>query len=884
MRLRNLKQIILGVCVSIIILLISLLFPDVFANIDRSILSIEYQFRGAKSVDTSIVILYLDNDDIASLGGLPLKRSYYALLINALRELDVGVIGFDIALTESERELQEYDNLLAAVVGKTNNVVVSGFFKELSEEQSQDTISIIPDRFLHKKPQGVSLLQGHQAELPFENILKNVNAIGHTHLINESRIPLFIQNVTSILPSFALEIFRVNVKASKSDVVISSDEVKIKTREAIFHIPVDKNGAASINYIGGINTLKMISVVNFLKSYDRIKTDLIYEQLLEQFRDKIVLVGIIAEGRSKFIKTPFDNEFPVIGIHAFFLHNLLHGSFLRYSPELLDLIIILLCGIISTFLMGIKRELYGLIGLIVLATTLILISFIIFSYYSYVLLIAAPISTIFLVTISMLIYKQKIIHGHIDILKKEKEKTDSLLQVKELQLVKLEKEFQSLRQNDAEKRRTQLQEEIIKYKTEVGRLKELAEDLQPANITDGDMEAPCKEFCGIIYGNNGPMVGIVSFIKKIANNNAAVLIYGESGTGKELVARALHENSSRKKQSFIAVNCGALAEGLLESELFGHERGAFTGAVKDKAGRFEIADGGTIFLDEIGETSENFQIKLLRVLQDGTFERVGGMQTKKVDVRVITATNKNLQQAVAERIIREDLYYRLNVLEVHLPPLRERIEDIPILVEYFMNQEDKAIRCSKSVIEILKQYAWRGNIRELQSVIKRAVLLAKAEGRTMVRMKDVSEEITQGEKTSIDLEEKIISLLREKEFSRNSISETADDLGGLNRGTVAEYFRGYCFKAFYDSQWNISKTVIIISQIEDSIINNKVEKKLQEYLRNGIEFVDPKKSIEQITIASKSKYKNLPQKYHYYLTEIINSAYRGEFKIESGHL
>ncbi|MDI6766851.1 MAG: sigma 54-interacting transcriptional regulator [Bacteroidota bacterium] len=877
----NFKQFILGICVTIIIIFSSLLFPAVFENIDRSILSIEYQLRGTKSVDTSIVILYLDNDDIASLGGLPLKRSYYALLIDALRDLDVGVIGFDIALTESKREFQEYDNLLAAVVEKANNVVISGYFRELSEYQSRDTISVIPDRFLYKKPQGINVMQGHQPELPFENMLKNVNAIGHTHLIGDTRIPLFIQNGQTLFPAFAIEIFRVNDRSPKSDVIISSGDVKINVREATHHIPVNNNMVASINFVGGITDLKMISVVNFLKMYDRIKTNTVYADLLDQFRGKIVLVGIIAEGRSKFIETPFNDEFPVIGVHAFFLHNLLHNNFLRYSPEPINLIIILLCGIICTFLMGIKREVYGWIGLIMLVIMLILISFVFFSNYSYVLPVAAPISTIFLVTVSMLIYKHKLIRGHIDFLAREKEKTTSLLQSKEMQLVKLEKEFQSLQRSDAEKRRTQLQEEITKYKTEVSQLKELAEDLQPASISSEFVKKPCKEFCGIVYGNNGPMEGIVSFIKKIADNNAAVLIYGESGTGKELVARALHENSRRKQKPFIAVNCGALAEGLLESELFGHERGAFTGAVKEKAGRFEMADGGTIFLDEIGETSENFQVKLLRVLQDGTLERVGGTQTKKVDVRVIAATNKNLQQAVDEKRFREDLYYRLKVLEVDLPPLRERIEDIPILAEHFMNQEDKVIKCSKSVIEILKQYAWKGNIRELQSVIKRAALLAKAEERSIVRMKDVSVEITQGEKTLVDLEKKIISLLREKKFSRNSISETADDLGGLNRGTVAEYFRGYCFKTFYECQWNFSKAVMIISQIEDPIINKKVEKKLREYLRNGIELVDLQKTIEQVTITSKSKYKNLPQKYHYYLTEIINAACRSEFKINS---
>ncbi len=225
------------------------------------------------------------------------------------------------------------------------------------------------------------------------------------------------------------------------------------------------------------------------------------------------------------------------------------------------------------------------------------------------------------------------------------------------------------------------------------------------------------------------MKNIISTVNKIAKSNAPVLIVGESGTGKELIAKLIHKNSDRKDKIFVAVNSGALNENLLESELFGHEKGAFTGAVGQKPGRFEIADGGTIFLDEIGEISPAMQVKLLRVLQEGEFERVGGTKTIKTDVRIIAATNKNLEQLINENKFREDLYFRLNVLNIYLPPLRERKDDIKILAEYFLSkysmENNKNIsKISREAMKKLENYSYPGNIRELQNIIQRGVILS----------------------------------------------------------------------------------------------------------------------------------------------------------------
>ena len=239
----------------------------------------------------------------------------------------------------------------------------------------------------------------------------------------------------------------------------------------------------------------------------------------------------------------------------------------------------------------------------------------------------------------------------------------------------------------------------------------------------------CQHQMEQFIGTSEPVNRVLKFVAKVADHGSTVLIQGESGTGKELVARMLHFNSVRKDRPLIPVNCGAIPENLLESELFGHEKGAFTGAVQARIGRFESAHGGTIFLDEIGELSLGLQVKLLRVLQERSFERVGGTRTINVDVRVVAATNQDLEEAVRQKRFREDLYYRLNVIPVTIPPLRERRSDIPQLVNHFLaklsrGKQTATIVCSPEAMARLMEYHWPGNIRELENMVERLAVMS----------------------------------------------------------------------------------------------------------------------------------------------------------------
>lgn len=235
-----------------------------------------------------------------------------------------------------------------------------------------------------------------------------------------------------------------------------------------------------------------------------------------------------------------------------------------------------------------------------------------------------------------------------------------------------------------------------------------------------------------MIGDSRAMQEVYQLTRRMANSSATVLLLGETGTGKELVAQAIHDSSPRRTGPFIRVNCGALSESLLESELFGHVKGAFTSAIENRTGRFEAAHGGTIFLDEINSVSETLQVKLLRVLQEQQFERVGDSKSIQVDCRIVAATNRDLIPMVEQGTFREDLYYRLNVLPIYLPPLRERTEDIPLLTEFFVRryarENDRPVRrISNESLGFLKQYSWPGNVRELQNYIERAIVLCESD-------------------------------------------------------------------------------------------------------------------------------------------------------------
>jgi DNA-binding NtrC family response regulator len=306
-----------------------------------------------------------------------------------------------------------------------------------------------------------------------------------------------------------------------------------------------------------------------------------------------------------------------------------------------------------------------------------------------------------------------------------------------------------------------------------------------------------------IVSDHDKMQAVFEMVEKVSDSDSTVLIYGESGTGKELIARAIHYNSYRQDKPLIPINCGAIPEELLESELFGYEKGAFTGAVSSRIGRFELANGGTIFLDEIGEMSPGLQVKLLRVLQEREFERVGGTRTIKIDVRIIAATNRDLEVMVANQRFREDLFYRLNVIPIFVPPLRERQSDVALLVPYFIarfNAEKKRQieGITPEALQLLANYSWPGNVRELENMIERIVIL---KGGGMITRNDLPEKFTRsfanGTVPSVDVPDEGLDFdavvqTFEKQLLTKALEKTqgvksrAAELLHMNRTTLVE--------------------------------------------------------------------------------------------------
>ncbi len=318
-----------------------------------------------------------------------------------------------------------------------------------------------------------------------------------------------------------------------------------------------------------------------------------------------------------------------------------------------------------------------------------------------------------------------------------------------------------------------------------------------------------------LIGKSPQIVEVYKTLARAAMASSNVLINGESGTGKELVARGIHDNGPRRNKPFVAVNCGALAENLLESELFGHVKGAFTGAVASKAGLFEDANGGTIFLDEIGDITPGLQVKLLRVLQEGEFKPVGTNEVRKADVRVIAATHFNLETAVRENRFREDLYYRLKVISIELPPLRERMGDLPELVNHFVNRfsertAKKISHISDEAMTLLTRYSWPGNIRELEHAIERAVAMTRT---TVLYPEDFPSEINQGQAGTTGTDAVLPTAVA------NNVLVAEDG----SRVLLEEVERAHILKVLEDSNWNKSKAATLLG-IDRKTLSRKAQR------------------------------------------------------------
>lgn len=802
------NQLYIKVIFVILVTIILLSFKGFTERTDRYFENFYSVIAGERSPDSNIVIIHISRSDLDRIGPWPIKRSYYALLIKNLTKQNVSKVGLEVFLSSRLITQTIYDKLLKSEIEKFGSIVLSslaGNVVESSEKFYTDSLSYPSPKLLNQ-----SFLTGHLNYLRENGIV----------------IPLVIDNRGNFEKAFSYQLLG------------KESEEK----------------SALLNFT---SSWKIFSNYSLLEYFELVQNN---SDELKYLKDKIVIIGISDPQIASTIKTVYDEQLPGVALHAFALDNLMNLRWLKTDIYFISsiLFLIILTGFIFIQPKLKAKKVYSFLFIFGMFLIITFILFIVFNYRTGLSFFIFPFFFVLVAeAVFFILEKKNLLRGALD----ESEVLKGLFETKQIELGRLQKELNIVEGSGS----AGIIEKIKTLKTDIEKLRESEEDKTPAELPS---ENDVKNFHGIVYRSKA-IDKVVEIIKRAAPENATVLITGESGTGKELVARAIHTLSNRIDSNFVAVNCTAITESLLESELFGHVKGAFTGAANDRRGRFEAADKGTIFLDEIGETSENFQVKLLRVLQSGEIEKVGSSDQFYVDVRVVAATNKDLEFEVREKNFREDLYYRLNVIQILLPPLRERKEDIEILAANFLAEEAGEMSFSKAVTKALMDYEWKGNIRELQSVVKSGAIFAKSEGRKMLQYSDLPKEIVKGSK--FDFEDLVLESLRNKKFSHSSISETAKELGNVNRTMVAENFRGIVFRTLCENNFDIELSVEVIVGIGDPEVREKVKGKINTFINNIEKDINKTGAddFEEVKKEFSSKYKNLPAKFHSYLDEII---------------
>jgi transcriptional regulator with GAF, ATPase, and Fis domain/CHASE2 domain-containing sensor protein len=877
------SPLLLGALIALPVVLLSYVLLPVTSPVEDLVTAWKYRVRGAERADSNVVIIYIDNEAVRTMGW-PVRRNFHALMLHALADLHPRAIGLDVVFEDQKSgygEFSEYDTLLTEMVRQAGSAVLASYFESI-DQSSPDTGTLHRVVPVYPRLHG-NLLAGHTLHLPFPALVASAAGVGHVNFSGNGGVafPAVVASSAGVVPAFALDIFRVAIGASRSDVWMGDDLVLLDHTGRERHIPVSSEGIVHLSFPGSLDSFTHYAFLDVLRSYDAARHGGTESVPVESLKGKIVLVGVIAEGRSEFRSTPVDPRTPTIVTHATFLDNALGGKFPVIIGQGWGMVVLALAAFFcACAVLAFRRPLNMIIALLV-PVVVIGASLVVFVFGRVSLPIVATILAAVVSSVAALLVRWRREGKQVDELSAEKTEILTRLHDREAKVALLEEELLNRQDQPTKVRAEELLGEIRRYKAEIYDLTTQAQDMEVFTAGE-DATGTAEEFEHIVYARSGAMKAVVEFVKKIAASDAPVLVLGESGTGKELVARAIHGRSGRAAGPFIAVNCGALAENLLESELFGHEKGAFTGAVRERLGRFELADNGTIFLDELGEVSEAFQLKLLRVLQEGEFERVGGTRTIKVNVRIVAATNKDLREEVARKRFREDLYYRINVLTVSLPPLRERQSDTEILVRHFLAREEQPLAISRGVMEILQTYAWPGNVRELESAVRRAVLLARADGRQMIVARDLPDELAASFRGTVPVQDRVLDLVRGRGFSRSAVSDAAVELGGLNRGTVAEYLRGEFLKVFMESEFKKEEAVRRLALSTDQAVLARVRKRLEEYLSNIAAAVDIAQPWELSRSGLKPKMKNLPQRYHEFVDRTGEAYYRGRWRLDEG--
>jgi len=846
---------------------------NVVAPINNTIVDLQFKIRGNRAIFDDIVFVFIGAGDEQTLGGWPITRDWYGLLAHKLRQAKVKAIAFDILFQKGNPRYREHDDFLASEFEAAGNICLAMTFGDL-----------IPGNRELASPQN-ALYNGREPIYPLENFRQYAAATGFSNLGEGAilrKTPLAVLYNDSLRFSLGVQLAQLH-SGSKTLPNFSREGLQLKSGQGItFTIPTDDRGQIRLNHVGNVEQVNSIGFVDLLQMLDTNPDSLNLE-------GKIVIVGATSPRLPIIKATPLSSLFPAALIHVTVAENIIRQNYLREVSVFLHLLLIagmvILAAVIWQFKNRRVAALTGVVGLL----SFLLAAFLFFKYGNLVLPVFYPTLAYIAAFVNLFLSgSRQALSEHAGITKLMKEqvaqKEAELKKAKE-NMASLQEELES-RSTDSEAQRTlaeERQRSILQLESE---LRDLQGYLLPDDRQSSRDTISGAAFEDIIHAPNSKLKNILELINRIRADDIPVLIVGETGTGKEMIASAIHQTSQRKDKPFVAINCGALPETLLESELFGHEKGSFTGAQARRRGRFELADGGTIFLDEITETTPAFQARLLRVLQEGTFERVGSEQTMTVDVRVIAACNRDLQAQIEKGSsgFRPDLYYRLNGFPLKLPSLSQRNEDIALLSAHFLKKHkyESIKTLSDEAVSALQCYHWPGNVRELENVIRRAAILAQSENREMIRLNDLPPEILRSSQPAstdvayIPLETQILEILRSYKFSRSAISQTARELGNRDRGTITEYFRGICFEELVKANYDLEAAAGNIAASSDSEVIDRVKKKIEGYIKN-LTSLQETSADENDHTETNSAFKGLPKKYHPYLLKVLENL-GGEIK------
>ncbi len=812
-------------------ILLSLIFSILpwIENLDNGLLNLYTRLRGPREVSKDILFVHMGDEDIQALSGWPVTRDYYAYFVHLLTEQNVKVIGLDLLLDTESQTYPEYDQMLASFIKTNGNVILPFVY-----QKREDDVSFL-------KP--AEIFTNHVKETGFSNL-------GESSLLN--RIPVSINYKDQ-------RHFTFGVMLAKT--ALNADSLAIKEHALLFYqggksireIGLDANHNMLLNHFGSPGQINSIGFVDAIKILEDHPDSL-------NLKNKHVILGSTATSLPVIKRTVLCSQFPATLAHVTVFENIFYQNWIKVLPWFITplwtiiLIILLLWMQFLSLTDGIRKSLLILIGYLLpgfLGFVILNIRMPALPFYLCIMAIITKLSWIFYT-------KKQLLSGRNRLLKAQIQKKRS-----ELKII----------QETLDKSRMDVDEKTVSLHQKeetVERLKSHINDLESSNLPVSHFRTTFEE---IIHAPDSSVNELLQTVEKIGESDISVLITGETGTGKELVAKALHQQSQLKNRPFVAVNCGALPDALLESELFGHEKGSFTGALTQRRGRFETAHRGTLFLDEITETSSAFQARLLRALQEGEIERLGSEKPIQVDVRIIAASNKDVEKEVIAGHFRQDLFYRLNGFILTIPPLRERRMDIPLLVTHFIGKyTSHKMNISYEALNKLKTWHWPGNVRELENIIHRSVVLVQSEKRNLIRLSDLPETIVGPKEIQselIPIDQQILKALRQFEFSHTSIRMTADALGNKDRGTITEYLRGMCFQKLVENNYNLDKAATSLAGSSSPKIYNRVHKKMHGYLKNLKSQSKNHDENSEPETTMPSAFSGLPKKYHEALKQVI---------------